>query len=77
MWRFSEHDHAWKSSEKLIRHLIDIASITLETNAKSATLLDGGKALKTSRDGGTLTITLTITLPAALPDPVATVIKLK
>jgi len=25
-WGFSEHDHAWKSSEKLIRTLVDIAS---------------------------------------------------
>lgn len=25
-WGFSEHDHAWKSDEMLIRHLIDIAS---------------------------------------------------
>ncbi|MBT4157240.1 MAG: alpha-L-fucosidase, partial [Planctomycetaceae bacterium] len=25
-WGFSEHDHAWKSDEKLIRNLIDIAS---------------------------------------------------
>ena len=147
-WGFSEHDHAWKSSEKLIRHLVDIASkggnyllnigptgdgsippesikrmaaigawlekngesiyasstnpfdklpfdgrctqkgdalylhvysrpesgsITLKTKAKSATLLDGGKVLKTDRHGGALTITL----PPSLPDPVATVIKLQ
>ncbi len=25
-WGFSEHDHAWKSSETLIRNLVDIAS---------------------------------------------------
>ena len=25
-WGYSEHDHAWKSSETLIRNLIDIAS---------------------------------------------------
>ena len=25
-WGFSEHDHAWKSDETLIRNLIDIAS---------------------------------------------------
>ena len=25
-WGYSEHDHAWKSDETLIRNLIDIAS---------------------------------------------------
>lgn len=146
-WGFSEHDHAWKGAEQLVRTLVDIASkggnfllnvgptadgsvppesaermaaigrwlatngeavyattaspfaslpfdgrctakgntlylhlfarpetgtITLPTKAATATLLAGNQPLATRRDGDALVITL----PATLPDPAATVIRL-
>jgi alpha-L-fucosidase len=147
-WGYSQNDHAWKSSEKLIRTLVDIASkggnyllnvgpkgdgsipeesvvrmrdmgkwlrvngeaiygtqaspfaklpfdgrctrkgdtlylhlfarpaggtITLVTPATTATLLADGRKLATRRAGDSLVITL----PEVLPDPVATVIRLR
>ena len=48
-------------------------SITLTTKAKSATLLATDQELKTSRSGDTLTIQL----PETLPDPAATVLRLR
>jgi len=147
-WGFSKNDHAWKSSEKLIRTLVDIASkggnfllnvgptgdgsippesiermaamgkwmkinseaiygttaspfeklpfdgrctakgkaiylhifkrpengtITIPTKAATATLLDGNKQLTAKRDGENLVVTL----PATLPDPVATVVRVE
>lgn len=149
-WGYNQHDHAWKSSRDIVRHLIDIASmggnyllnigpkgdgsipqesvaclsgvgqwmntnaeairattaspvaqpgfdgrittkgkthylhlfsrpeggaITVPFQATTATLLAGGKALEI-RANATATAT-TIQLPATLPDPVATVIRLE
>jgi len=146
-WGYSDHDHAWKTNEQIIRNLIDIASkggnyllnigpkgdgsipqesvdcmtavgkwmdanaesirgttaspldktpfdgrittkgkthylhlfkrpesgsITVPFSAKKATLLAGGKGLEIKADGKETTIQI----PAGLPDPVATVIRL-
>ena len=146
-WGYNEHDHAWKSSPEIIRHLIDVASmggnyllnigpkgdgsippesvaclsgvgrwmdtnaesirgttaspvaqpgfdgrittkgnihylhlfsrpasgsLTIPFQARAATLLAGGKTLEV-HPGAT---GATIQLPAELPDPIATVIRL-
>jgi len=47
--------------------------VRIEHSGTKATLLDGGVLLKTVRDGGKLVIEL----PAALPDPIATVIRVE
>jgi alpha-L-fucosidase len=48
-------------------------TISLPTKARSATLLAGGEKLETRREGENLVIVL----PASLPDPVATVIRVQ
>jgi alpha-L-fucosidase len=65
-----------RKGDVLYLHLFErthAGSIILDTKAKRATLLDGGKPLKTKRNGASLVIEL----PDQLPDSIATVIKLQ
>lgn len=68
-WGFKASDHNWKSTEKLIRNLVDIAS----KGGATASLLAGGKALtlKPEKDA------LTILVPEKAPDPIDSVIAVK